>query len=89
MTPRKITYEVRDDGPGPDVNDVLYSTRSYYLVVSSRAISTRDGSRKFSLGVLRFTPDEWAKANRAPRRWMTLKWDSRAPKHGRRSAPAR
>ncbi len=57
------------------------------LVVSSRAISTRNGSRKFKLGVLRYELGE-VDGLKARRR-LTLQWDSRAPKHGRRSARAR
>lgn len=89
MTPKRITYDVSDDGPVPDVGDVLISEtrsgkpRSAYLVVSSRAVRTRDGVRRFALGVLRFPVDKYPVTVNG-RRTRTLKWHSRAPKRNAR-----
>lgn len=79
MTPKRITYDVSDDGPGPDVGDVLMSSRSAYLVVSSRAVRTRDGVRRFALGVLRFAVEDAPKGRR-----LTLRWHYRNAKRNAR-----
>ncbi len=76
MTPKRITYEVRDGGPGPAAGDVLYSTRSAYLVIASRAVSTRDGARRFVLSVLRFDHDAVPAGEQAGRTF-TLTWNRR------------
>ncbi len=84
MTPRRITYEVRDGGPAPDVGDVLESTRSLYFVTESRAVSTRDGARRFSLVVIRYPLEE--RDTRSYSRWFSLKWDKRTRKRPRGGA---
>jgi len=56
VTPKRIRYEVRDDGSAPAAGDTLSSTRSHYLVLDCRAIRTRDGVRRFSLLVVRVDP---------------------------------
>ncbi len=82
MTPKRITYDVRDDGPGPDVGDVLLSTRSAYVVVSSRAVRTRDGCRRFALGVIRYSVEDYPSGNTRTKHF-DLKWNSRASKRTR------
>lgn len=52
MTPKRITLTVEDDSSDPDVGDYLRSSRSRYLVISARRVRTRDGARRFALGVV-------------------------------------
>lgn len=73
MTPRRITYELRDDSPAPEAGDVLDSTRSCYVVLKSRAIRTRDGARRFALEVIRIGD---AGADHRGRRYY-LRWNKR------------
>lgn len=54
MTPRRIRYELFDDGPAPREGDWLETTRSAYLVIAVRVIATRDSARRFSLDVVRY-----------------------------------
>ncbi len=76
MTPKRITYEVHDGGPLPDVGDVLVSSRSAYLVVSARVMKTHNGSRKVAIGAHRYPRDCAPEGNR----WFNLVWNKRTKK---------
>lgn len=73
MTPRRLTYTIDNaDQPDPRVGDVLKSVRSFYLVVDARKVKTRDGARRFALGVLRFDemPETYGEARLFGLRWF-------------------
>ncbi len=54
MTPKRITYTQDDDGcPDIQAGNILRSSRSMYVVLTARRINTRDGARRFALGVER------------------------------------
>lgn len=71
-TPKRIRYEVRDDSPAPSPGDWLESTRSVYLVLEVKAVSTRDGARRFNLVVVRYDSVQGQEGRR-----FTLRWDKR------------
>ncbi len=86
MTPKRITYrmDVNDPAPGPDVGDVLLSSRSAYVVVTARLVRSRKpGVRAYALGVHRYSKYDCYPIGR---RTFKLVWDSRAPSR-QRSAP--
>lgn len=75
MTPKRITLSMDHGDPAePDVGTMLRSTRSLYLVVSSRRMNTRDGARRYALGVININeaPDGaqvfWFRWNRRKKR---------------------
>ena len=75
MTPKRMTLTVLD-GTTRDMQegDFIRSTRSKYVVVTSRKVNTRDGAIRWALGVVNVDeiPDGvfvW---------WM--RWDSRRRK---------
>jgi hypothetical protein len=83
VTPRRIRYELRDESPAPNAGDTLESSRSWFLVLSCRAISTRDGARRFDLVVIRIDPyhlDPSTLDRMARGRIYSLRWNRRTRK---------